>query len=67
MTVESGSSPIYGGSGYEFPLTNKQIGQSSIFLPLEHASGEVLSTRTFLNITGSCQANLVIVNFKQVR
>lgn len=67
MTVESGSSAIYGRSGYEFALTNKQIAESNIFIQLEDASGEVLSTRTFLSINGSCQANLVIVNFKQVR
>lgn len=67
MTVESGSSAIYGSSGYEFALTNKQIAESGITIQLEDASGEVLSARTFLDITGTCQANLVIVNFKQVR
>ena len=67
LTVESGSSTIYGRSGYEFALTNKQIAEGNIYIQLEDAGGEVLSTRTFLNITGSCQANLVIVNFKQVR
>ncbi|HOA21861.1 MAG TPA: hypothetical protein PKL82_05175 [Anaerolineaceae bacterium] len=67
MTVKSGSSMIYGRSGYEFALTNKQIAENKIYIQLEDESGEVLSTRTFLNVTASCQANLIIVNFKQVR
>ncbi|HOE35603.1 MAG TPA: hypothetical protein PKX65_07675 [Anaerolineaceae bacterium] len=67
MTVKSGSSAIYGRSGYEFALTNKQIADGNIYIQLEDENGEVLSTRTFLNVTASCQANLIIVNFKQVR
>jgi len=67
MTVESGSSAVYGRSGYEFAIANKQIAESELYIQLEDASGELLSARTILNITGSCQANLIIVNFKQVR
>jgi len=67
MTAESGSALIYGRSGYEFALKNKKIAETNIYIQLEDKHGEALSARTFLNITASCQANLIIVNYKQVR
>lgn len=67
MTAESGSALIYGRSGYEFALKNKKIAETNIYIQLEDKHGEALSARTFLNVTASCQANLIIVNYKQVR
>ncbi|MFZ3070692.1 MAG: hypothetical protein WA110_06185 [Anaerolineaceae bacterium] len=67
FTSESGSVTLYGESGFEFVLSNKQIEEEDIFIQLEDELGEPLSSRTYLSISGSCLENLVIVNFKQVR
>lgn len=64
----SGKATIYGESGYEFVLANKLItSNGSLWIRLEDNTGLPLSGITYLDISDSCQENLIIVNFKQVR
>lgn len=68
LTVLSGSSTVYGESGYEFVVENRQIGSSGLlWIQLENEMGIPVSSRTYLDTSASCQENLIIVNFKQVR
>lgn len=65
---KTGSVTLYGKSGYEFVLDNKEIENSgSLWIRLEEESGLPLSIITYLDVSSSCQENLIIVNFKQVR
>ena len=64
----SGKATIYGDSGYEFVVNNKMIvSNGSLWIRLEDGTGLALSSITYLNISDSCQENLIIINFKQVR
>jgi hypothetical protein len=64
----SGKATIYGVSGYEFVMDNKLIASNdTLWIRLEDGSGMPLSSITYLNISTSCQENLIIINFKQVR
>ena len=67
LDAETGSAPIYGLSGYEFALENKQIAEDQLFIELRNIEGELLSEPTFLTISPECDSNLIIVNYKQVR
>jgi len=67
MDAETGESRVYGPSGYEFALANKQIAEDQLFIELRNADGEPLSESTFLLISPKCDSNLIIVNYKQVR
>jgi hypothetical protein len=63
----TGSVTAYGDSGYGFILTNQQIEESSLFIQLEDETGNPLSSLILLKTSSSCQENLMLVNFKQVR
>lgn len=67
LDSETGSALVYGESGYEFALENKQIAEDQLFIELRNADGELLSEPTFLTISPECDSNLIIVNYKQVR
>jgi len=67
LDVASGSDLVYGASGYEFALTNKQIAEDNLYIELRDKNGEPLSAPTSLQISPDCNANLIIVNYKQVR
>ncbi|MCJ7694865.1 MAG: hypothetical protein MUO40_05500 [Anaerolineaceae bacterium] len=68
FSVLSGSATVYGVSGYEFVLENHQIDSSGLlWIQLENEMGIPVSSKTYLDTSSSCQANLIIVNFKQVR
>lgn len=67
LDSETGSALVYGRSGYEFALENKQITEDQLFIELRSAGGEPLSEPTFLHISPECDSNLIIVNYKQVR
>ncbi|HOR78704.1 MAG TPA: hypothetical protein PLG04_07915 [Anaerolineaceae bacterium] len=67
LDSETGSALVYGESGYEFALENKQIAEDQLFIELRNAEGELLSEPTFLTISPECDSNLIIVNYKQVR
>lgn len=66
-TEVSGGVTVYGQSGFGFSLENLRIRESGLTIQLFDANGEALSALTYLSITGNCDSNLVIVNFKQVR
>lgn len=67
QTSLSGDVTVYGQSGFGFALENLRIRESGLTIQLFDANGEALSALTYLNITGNCDSNLVIVNYKQVR
>ncbi len=68
LFVLTGDDTVYGESGYEFVLENKRINSSgSLWIRLEDEIGLPLSGITYLDISDSCQQNLILVNFKQVR
>ena len=67
LTSESGDVSVYGESGFGFVLENQRIRENGITIQLFDANGEALSAQTYLSITGNCDSNLVIVNYKQVR
>ena len=64
----TGSAEIYGESGYEFILENPRLAcEDTLWIQLEDPSGLPLSSRNYLKTSESCQENLILVNFKQVR
>lgn len=63
----TGSVSVYGPSGYGFILTNLQIIESRLYLQLEDADGNPLSGIVYLEVSDSCDQNLMLINFKQVR
>lgn len=65
--VLTGSVTVYGESGYGFALPNKLVDGDLLYLQLLDPNGEPLSSPVELKITSSCQENLILVNFKQVR
>ena len=67
LTSVSGDVTVYGESGFGFVIDNQRIRESGLTIQLFDASGEALSALTYLSITGNCDSNLVIVNYKQVR
>ena len=67
LTSVSGEVTAYGESGFGFVLENQRIRESGLTIQLFDANGEALSALTYLSITGNCDSNLVIVNYKQVR
>ena len=67
LTSVSGEMTVYGESGFGFVIDNQRIRESGLTIQLFDANGEALSALTNLSITGNCDSNLVIVNYKQVR
>lgn len=63
----TGSVTVYGESGFGFALPNKLVDGDLLYLQLLDPNGEPLSSPVELQITSSCQENLILVNFKQVR
>jgi hypothetical protein len=67
QTSLSGDVTVYGESGFGFVIENQRIWESGITIQLFDENGEPLSSLIYLSITGNCDSNLVIVNYKQVR
>ena len=67
FSEQSGDTTLYGASGFEFAFTNKQIVEDQIYIQLFDKEGEAISSRTYLNVSDSCDQNLLNVIFKQVR
>ena len=67
LTSESGDVTVYGQSGFGFAIENQRIRESGLTIQLFDENGEPLSALTYLSITGNCDSNLLIVNYKQVR
>ncbi len=63
----SGSVTVFGQSGFGFVIENLRIRESGITIQLFDENGVALSALTYLNVTGNCDSNLIIVNYKQVR
>jgi hypothetical protein len=64
----SGTHTEYGDSGYEFPLGNTPIASSGLlYIQLMDQSGLPLSERVIFDTYGTCDKNLVLVNFRQVK
>jgi hypothetical protein len=64
--VQSGTNSLYGGGGWEVPVDNK-INNGTYFVELQSAVGTVISPRITVTFPGSCDQNLAMVYFKQVR
>lgn len=67
LSSVSGDVAVYGKSGFGFVIDNKRIKENNIFIQLFDENGEPLSAPTYLSISGNCDSNLIIVNYKQVR
>jgi len=67
LVSESGDVTVYGESGFGFAIENQRIRENGITIQLFDANGKALSALTYLSITGNCDSNLLIVNYKQVR
>lgn len=67
ISSESGELEIYGQSGYGFVLDNLQVKTDSLYIQLFDALGNPLSAKVKLNISGECDGNLLLVNYKQVQ
>lgn len=67
FTSYSGDEPVYGESGFGFALPNKLIQDTNMFLQLLGSNDQPLSARTYLEVSGSCAGNLLVVTYKQTR
>lgn len=67
FTSQSGEFDLYGKSGYGFALENQQIRSNSLFIQLFDPDGNPLSAKVQLSISGECDGNLLLVNYKQVQ
>jgi hypothetical protein len=68
MLSLTGVSLNYGQSGYEFTLADRPIAsRNSLWLQLLDQAGIPLSDKFYFNTFDTCDKNLIIVNFKQVR
>lgn len=67
LSSVSGEVTVYGTSGFGFVIDNQRIRENRIYIQLLDESGQPLSAQTFITVTGNCDTNLVIVNYKQVR
>lgn len=67
LSSESGEVTVYGQSAYEFVLENQQIKTDSLYIQLFDPAGNPLSARVKLSISGNCDGNLLLVNYKQVQ
>jgi len=67
FTSLSGDIELYGESGFEFVMENKQIPADTMYIQLFDENDLALSAPVQLTISGQCDANLIIVNYKQVQ
>jgi len=67
LSSESGEVTVYGQSAYGFVLENQQIKSDSLYIQLFDPAGNPLSARVKLSISGNCDGNLLLVNYKQVQ
>jgi len=67
QTSVSGDFTLSGESYFGFLIENQRIRESGLTIQLFDENGESLSALTYLSITGNCDSNLVLVNYKQVR
>jgi hypothetical protein len=64
----TGTALQYGPGGYEFTLAEAPVkSKETAWVQLLDQEGLPLSARVFVDTTDSCEKNLILVNFKQVR
>lgn len=64
----TGTALQYGRAGYEFTLAEKPIASTgTLWIQLLDQSDLPLSDKIYFNTYDSCEQNLIIINFKQVR
>jgi hypothetical protein len=67
-TISGGASAWYGDSGYEFILGIKPVDSiSTLAVELTDQSLRPISERVIINTYATCDKNLTLVNFKQIR
>jgi hypothetical protein len=58
----------YGPGGYEFTLADEPITtDETLYVQLLDQAGQPLSDRVFFDTTDSCEQNLVLINFTQLK
>jgi hypothetical protein len=68
LTTLTGGSLWYGESGYEFKLGDKAISSSSsLAIQLNDQSFLPISDRVIFDTYATCDQNLIMINFKQIR
>ncbi len=64
----TGTALQYGRAGYEFTLAEKPVASSgTLWVQLLDQSDLPLSDKVYFDTFNSCEQNLIIINFKQVR
>lgn len=67
-TISGGASKWYGDSGYEFVLGNKPVdSRSTLAVQVLDQSLQPISARVVFDTFSTCDKNLVLINFKQIR
>lgn len=67
LSSVSGEVTAYGESGFGFVVSNQRIREDKVYIQLFDQAGLALSAPTYLSISGNCDSNLILVNYKQVR
>jgi len=68
LTSLSGTSLQYGPAGFEFTLSERPVeSNKTLWVRLLSDNDRPLSDRVFFNTYGSCDRNLVVINFKQIK
>lgn len=68
QTSLTGTALKYGPAGFEFALADAPLASKNVFwVRLVDQAGIPLSDRVYFETFDSCEKNLVVVNFKQVR
>ncbi len=62
----SGSSQQFGAGGYEIALADHTLNADGLRLQLFDLAGEAKSPVVVVRLSGNCQQNLTVVNFRQV-
>jgi hypothetical protein len=66
LTTLTGIVPVYGPSGFEFTLGVPPVSSNgTLWVQLFDQAGAPLSEQLFLNTSGDCDKNLILVQFKQ--
>jgi hypothetical protein len=64
----TGSAPDYGLGGFEFKISDKPLPSSgTLWIRLVDQAGTPISARTHFDTPGTCETNLVLINFQQKR
>jgi hypothetical protein len=68
VTSLTGTVKRYGEAGYEFTLADKPVqSYNTMWVQLLDQAGMALSDKVYFETFDSCDKNLIIINFKQVR